>query len=241
MPGQAHQDSLPDVPLGHDEAPPERRIRGRTLAERRSERREAMLAAGLELFGTKGYAATTVEEVCRRAYVSSRNFYEEFENRLDLLVAVGERIIAGAFVAWTDLGQPTNLLAQRDTGVNTDRIRARVSALVHTLVDDPRVARIAFIETVGIDPTNEALRRELLGVFPAWLQAYLGAHFDARGVSSSRQRSLTMGVFGAVHELLTDWVLQEPDRRPSVDELIDDIVEIGHLVLQLPRTVRTDG
>ena len=44
-----------------------------------------------------------------------------------------------------------------------------------------------------------------------------------------------MGVFGAVHELITDWVLQEPDRRPSVDDLIDDIVEIGHLVLQLPR------
>jgi AcrR family transcriptional regulator len=235
MPGQAHQDSLPDVPLGPDDARPERRIRGRTLAERRSERREAMLAAGLELFGTKGFAATTVEEVCRRAYVSSRNFYEEFENRLDLLVAVGEQIIAGAFVAWTDMGLPKHVLAQSESGVNPDRIRARVSALVHTLVDDPRVARIAFIETVGIDPAHEALRRELLGVFPAWLQAYLGAHFDARGVSPSRQRSLTMGVFGAVHELITDWVLQEPDRRPSVDDLIDDIVEIGHLVLQLPR------
>src|SRR5687767_13409420 len=116
MPGQAHQDSLPDLPLEPDEARPERRIRGRTLAERRSERRDAMLAAGLELFGTKGYAATTVEEVCRRAYVSSRNFYEEFENRLDLLVAVGEQIIAGAFVAWTDIGQPMNLGA-RDTDV----------------------------------------------------------------------------------------------------------------------------
>ncbi len=235
MPGQAHQESLPDVPLGPDDARPERRIRGRTLAERRSERRDAMLAAGLELFGTKGYAATTVEEVCRRAYVSSRNFYEEFENRLDLLVAVGEQIIAGAFVAWTDIGLPASLAGQHDTGVNSERIRARVSALVHTLVDDPRVARIAFIETVGIDPAHEALRRELLGVFPAWLQAYLASHFDARGVSPSRQRSLTMGVFGAVHELITDWVLQEPDRRPSVDDLIDDIVEIGHLVLQLPR------
>jgi AcrR family transcriptional regulator len=193
-----------------------------------------MLAAGLELFGTKGYAATTVEEVCRRAYVSSRNFYEEFDNRLELLVAVGERIIAGAFVAWTDLGSPGRVAAT-DAGVNAERIRARVSALVHTLVDDPRVARIAFIETVGIDPAHEALRRELLGVFPSWLQTYLAAHFDSLGVTAGRQRSLTMGVFGAVHELIIDWVLQDADSRPSVDELIDDIVEIGHLVLQLPR------
>jgi AcrR family transcriptional regulator len=240
MPGPADQDSLPDVPLGPDDAPSERRIRGRTLAERRSERREAMLAAGLELFGTKGYAATTVEEVCRLAYVSSRSYYEEFDNRLDLLVAVGEQIIAGAFFAWTDMELPADLVVQPETGVSSDRLHAGVSALVHALVDDPRVARIAFIETVGIDPAHEALRRRLLGVFPAWLQAYLSAHFEARGISSSRQRSLTMGVFGAVHELLTDWVLQEPDRRQGVDDLIDDIVEIGHLVLQLPRAERVD-
>jgi AcrR family transcriptional regulator len=207
----------------------ERRIRGRTLAERREERREAMLAAGLDLFGTKGYAATTVEEVCRRAYVSSRNFYEEFDNRLDLLVAVGERIVAGAFASWTAIG------AAGPPGDARGMLRSRVSALVHTLVDDPRVARVAFIETVGIDPAHEALRREMLGVFPAWLQAYLQGHLDTQAVPPARQRSLAVGLFGAVHELMTDWVLQRPDERPQADALIDDIVELGALILRLPR------
>ena len=132
-----------------------------------------MLAAGLDLFGTKGYADTTVEEVCRRAYVSSRNFYEEFDNRLGLLVAVGERIVAGAFAAWTAIGGDRP----------GPRCGGAVSALVHTLVDDPRVARVAFIETVGIEPAHEALRREMLGVFPAWLQACLQGHVDDLRVS----------------------------------------------------------
>ncbi len=222
MPSQARDTGA------NDEAPraparAERRIRGRTLAERQEERREAMLAAGLDLFGTKGYAATTVEEVCRRAYVSSRNFYEEFDNRLALLVAVGERIVAGAFASWTAIGA---------TGPEAS-LRGRVGALVHTLLDDPRVARVAFIETVGIDPAHEALRREMLGVFPAWLQAFMQVHFDNLRVSPQRQRSLAVGLFGAVHELMTDWVLQPPDDRPTLDDLIDDIVELGILITQL--------
>jgi AcrR family transcriptional regulator len=222
MPGQPRQEGA-DAPPPGDRA--ERRIRGRTLAERRAERHEAMLAAGLDLFGTKGYAATTVEEVCRRAYVSSRNFYEEFDNRLGLLVAVGERIVAAAFGAWTAIGTPG------DTAAAT--LRRRVSALVHTLVDDPRVTRVAFIETVAIDPAHEALRREMLGVFPAWLQAYMRTHLDALGVSPSRQRSLAVGLFGAAHELITDWAVQPSGDRPVVDDLIDDIVELGVLILQL--------
>jgi AcrR family transcriptional regulator len=225
MPSQARDtganDEAPRAPAAPARA--ERRIRGRTLAERQEERREAMLAAGLDLFGTKGYAATTVEEVCRRAYVSSRNFYEEFDNRLALLVSVGERIVAGAFASWTAIGA---------TGPDAS-LRGRVGALVHTLLDDPRVARVAFIETVGIDPAHEALRREMLGVFPAWLQAFMQVHFDNLRVSPQRQRSLAVGLFGAVHELMTDWVLQPPDDRPSLDDLIDDIVELGILVSQL--------
>ena len=112
MPGESRDQAAKVTPgttapgMPGDAPRAERRIRGRTLAERREERRDAMLAAGLDLFGTKGYAATTVEEVCRRAYVSSRNFYEEFDNRLSLLVAVGERIVAAAFASWTAIGGP---------------------------------------------------------------------------------------------------------------------------------------
>jgi AcrR family transcriptional regulator len=221
MPSQARDTGANPGPARPARA--ERRIRGRTLAERQEERREAMLAAGLDLFGTKGYAATTVEEVCRRSYVSSRNFYEEFDNRLALLVAVGERIVAGAFASWTAIG----------TSGPEATFRGRVSALVHTLLDDPRVARVAFIETVGIDPAHEALRREMLGVFPAWLQAFMQVHFVNLQVAPRRQRSLAVGLVGAVHELMTDWVLQPPDSRPSLDDLIDDIVELGILIVQL--------
>jgi AcrR family transcriptional regulator len=222
MPGSAHESTA--TPAEDERDRGERRIRGRTLAERRLERREAMLAAGLDLFGTRGYADTTVEEVCRRAYVSSRNFYEEFDNRLDLLVAVGERIVAGAFAAWS-------AMAAAGDPPGGPSLRRRVSALVHALVEDPRVARVAFVETVGISPAHEARRRDALAVFPAWAEAWLEGHAGDRLDARSRRR-LAVGLFGAAHELIADWALRPADERGTLDELVDDVVAVGGALLR---------
>jgi AcrR family transcriptional regulator len=213
-----------------DEARPERLRKGLTLAERRQERRAAILAAALELFGTKGYASTTVEELCRTAYVSTRNFYEEFDNRSALLAALGEAMI----------GPLLESLTQLDGGVagpdlNASLLRDRVASLVHVVVDDPRIARVAFIETQGVSPIDYSVRHELLRVFPAWLQSYLQDHLTALDISPRRQAALAVGVFGAAAELMSDWVLAPESERSTVDELVDDIVEVATLVLRLPR------
>jgi AcrR family transcriptional regulator len=220
-------------PPRSDPAPGGRRIRGRTLAERQRLRREAMLDAGLDLFGTRGYAGTTVDAVCRRAAVSTRNFYEEFGNRLDLLVAVGERIAAQAFAAWTtEYAPPPG--ARRAAAA----LRARVAALVHALVDDPRVARIVFVESLALEPEGVERRRELMAIFPAWIASYLDGHFATLGIPPRRRRALARAAFGAGVELVSTWVLEgrdggAPGERGTVDDLVDDVVAASALVLQL--------
>ena len=191
-----------------------------------------MLAAGLDLFGTQGFNATTVEDVCRRAGVSTRNFYEEFDDRLALLAAVGEQVAAGAFAAWAAAGGMAP--AGSSAGVVAERLRARLAALVHALVDDPRVARLAFVECVGIDPSHEALRRQALGLFSDWLATYMRGHLTDAGVAPARHRAITVGLVGAVHELMADWTLRPPDERPTVDELIYEVADFVAPLLRLP-------
>ena len=210
--GQAHESTAAG-------APP-RSSREGTLAERQHRRREAMLAAGLDLFGTNGYTATRVDEVCRRAAVSTRNFYEEFDNRFDLLVAVGDRLAATVFTAWTTAPA---------TG-----LRARVSALVHALVDDPRVARVAFVETLVVDPEGERSRHATVRIFPDWIVAYLEDEFDRRGLSPRERRALAVATFGAADELIADWVLSPVGDRPPVDTLIDEVAAVAATILGLP-------
>ncbi|MGZ6827110.1 MAG: TetR/AcrR family transcriptional regulator, partial [Mycobacteriales bacterium] len=63
---------------------------GRSEEERRADRRARLVAAGLELFGTEGWAGATIERLCAGAGVATRSFYEEFSSREALLRAVYE-------------------------------------------------------------------------------------------------------------------------------------------------------
>ena len=68
-----------------------RRYGGRTSEERHAERRERLLDAALELFGTRGYADTTIEAICAASQLGPRYFYEQFGSREELLLATYER------------------------------------------------------------------------------------------------------------------------------------------------------
>jgi AcrR family transcriptional regulator len=201
-----------------DSSKGERLRKGRTLAERRWERREALLDAALDLFGTQGYAATSVEELCRTAYVSTRNFYEEFENREAVLFALGDRLVGEAYQAMVE--------ASIEEG--PDRLdreaRARVAALAHALLDDPRRARIAFIETLGVSPLQEARRRNAHRLFAQYFAALVRADFSSEGFGTREEDIFAVALVGAINEILSDWVLRAD--KPPLDDLIDPIVDI---------------
>lgn len=73
---------------------------------RRSRRKEArpgeLLAAALDLFVEKGFAATRVEEVAQRAGVSKGTLFLYFPSKVELFKAVVRENISGRFAVWND-------------------------------------------------------------------------------------------------------------------------------------------
>lgn len=70
--------------------------------ERRKEARPGeLLAAALELFVEKGYAATRVEEVAQRAGVSKGTLFLYFATKEELFKAVVRENLSGRFGEWT--------------------------------------------------------------------------------------------------------------------------------------------
>ncbi|WP_278258124.1 TetR family transcriptional regulator [Nocardioides convexus] len=55
---------------------PRRRYGGKTAEQRRAERREALLAAAVDIWQESGWAAVTMRGVCARAGLTDRYFYE---------------------------------------------------------------------------------------------------------------------------------------------------------------------
>ncbi|MEY4882778.1 MAG: hypothetical protein RIS34_632 [Pseudomonadota bacterium] len=73
-----------------------------TKRERRKEARPGeLLAAALELFVEKGYAATRAEEVAKRAGVSKGTLFLYFSSKEELFKAVVRDNISGRFPDWS--------------------------------------------------------------------------------------------------------------------------------------------
>ena len=74
------------------------------IAGRHARRKEArpgeLLDAALDLFVEKGFAATKVEEVARRAGVSKGTLFLYFSSKEELFKAVVRKNIAGRFAEW---------------------------------------------------------------------------------------------------------------------------------------------
>jgi len=76
---------------------------GQTRRSRRKDARPGeLLAAALDLFVEKGYAATRVEEVAQRAGVSKGTLFLYFTSKEELFKAVVRENISGRFAEWND-------------------------------------------------------------------------------------------------------------------------------------------
>ena len=195
---------------------------GLSATARRAERRARLLDAGLELFGTIGFRATTIPMLCSTSGVTARHFYEDFASREALLKALYDRIADTVF----ELVVAALRATDRDA---RERIRDGNSAYFRYLTSDPRLARIYAIEAVGMSPELEAHRRVRRERFVKKLTK-AAQRVDNASLDS---RLLSAAIAGAAHDLLLEWVVAP--RRPSVEKLIETITTLWIRTLQLDR------
>lgn len=191
---------------------------GQTAEERRSERRGRLLDAGLELFGTRGYANTTIEALCSAARLNPRYFYESFPTREALLQAVYDRHMARleeVLHAAFD-GAPLEPRARCEAGLR---------AFIGRQLEDPRATRVTYLEIVGVSLELERHRRAVLRGFAAAIADEAGRLADAGVIPQRDDRALTALALGAAADgLLTDWFTsgeRRDDREAIVATLTD--------------------
>jgi AcrR family transcriptional regulator len=188
-----------------------RTYRGITPAQRQAERRERLLEAGLELFGTIGYARTSVRGLSVAASLNSRYFYELFTSREDLLYAVYQRIVSDIFT------RVSEAISGRDT--LEAQARASLRAAWTVVTEDRRKARIVAIEVVGVSERLERLRHETRQAL-AQLTADNAIAVGGSGVRLRLDPVLTARfLMGGVVEILHEWINGE--LNASADEVVE--------------------
>jgi AcrR family transcriptional regulator len=189
------------------------RYRGSSAAERRAERREALILAAIRVYGERGYRNATVKAVCEAAGLTERYFYESFANSEALLAASYKAVTAFLLATLEEVGAGT-------PGDPTDRVRAILARYFQALANDPRSARLFLVEIAGVSGELDRIFAASLDSFGDLIERTLG---DARSDPLLRK-----AVIGGVIHLASDWVARE------YVEPIEDVTDTAlHLCLVL--------
>lgn len=185
--------------------------RGQSPQERREARRRRLLDAALELFGTTGYAATSLTALCARAGVSPRHFYELYPGREQLMADLYDEIVLETARLVRAAHDAAPLTAEA-------RVCAGLRAALEHQTSDPRRARVLQLEAIGVSPWLEQHRRRVLAMFAeATEEQYRLLVADGQCVDRPF-RQVATALIGAFDELLVSWLLTEP-RTPPADLL----------------------
>ena len=148
--------------------------RRRSTQEARGERsREAILDAALELMTQRGYAATSISQICAASGLPPSSLYWHFRSKEGLFDAVLDREVQR-------FTTPPGRSGPRPAGIDgeLDELLAMMSRLV-----DEQSARFRFLLAVGPDEDGaaDAVRgalRKVRGRMLHWLREQLTAIFD---------------------------------------------------------------
>jgi AcrR family transcriptional regulator len=188
-----------------------RTYRGVPASQRKAERRERLITAGLELFGTRGIAATRVDDVCAEAGLTKRYFYESFESLDDLVNAVADSVVA-------DLTGQMVPLIEANGWRNP---RPAMEFFIGTMLADPRLVRLLVVESQH--GALAARRQEFAErAVDIWLAA--DPNRDSSAEYLPYQRLLAHAMAGAAGEVAVGWINGRIDL--SAEQIVDQLVRI---------------
>ena len=181
----------------------------RATEARKDARRKTILDAATRLFGACGYHSTTVPMIVAESDSSVGSFYVHFRNKEDVFAAVLEA-----------LGQKVTEVMDQARASQPDAllgIRCAVESLFLFLADNPGDARILIVESSGLSPRLERVRRAILRQHAEQVCQTLESSPGASSVSAPVIAARCL--VGAVFESLCSWLEESPNDRQSAVEV----------------------
>jgi AcrR family transcriptional regulator len=181
----------------------------RTQIERSEATRAALVDAGRELFGSKGYGGVGTEEIVARAGVTRGALYHQFTDKQDLFRAVLEAMEQEV------IGR---VAEQAVTGAGgADEVLRRAMGAWLDVCEDPVVNRIMLLEApsvLGWEEWRAIGERYGLGTTMALLQAAM----DEGVIAGQPTRPLAHVMIGALDEAAL-YVARAEDRATARAEM----------------------
>ncbi|NRA25551.1 MAG: TetR/AcrR family transcriptional regulator [Oleispira sp.] len=176
---------------------------GLSLEQRKQQRCQQFLVAGLEIFGTQGFRTATVRGLCREAKLTDRYFYEAYGTMEKLLMAVYEDCMT----------KIRNKILQEVVEVAPG---ADLNKLIHAALncyfsemEDARVARVCMLELAGISAEVDELYNGYILGFSELVMSLAQRVYPDWVLSSDEMEVLGISTIGAMRQAATNWLLSD--------------------------------
>lgn len=191
-----------------------RPYRGVSATDRRDQRRQRLIDAGLQLFGTRGIAAVGIVDVCAEAGLTKRYFYENFASIDALADAVFEHV-TGNLVAV--VAPAIEVGAGRDP-------RPALEVYTRALLSDPRVVRLLAVES-----QTGPLKKYRDGFPTRAVELWFAFAAEDDTVTPPQDMRLkAYGFIGAAQQIGIAWL--DGHLPLTIDEIIDQLVDIFYRI-----------
>jgi AcrR family transcriptional regulator len=179
----------------------ERQFKGMSLSERKQARREKLIEAGIETYGTQGFFSVTVKDVCNEAKLTERYFYESFKK--------SENLFQTIFLQLIEKLQQTLMQAIMQASPDPLKmIDSGLHAFFSMLRDDPRTARIIYIDAMLVQELhNHATIQETMGRFDRMIHAFVTLMMPHTHLSEKEISLIATGLNGYVTQVAVRWVM----------------------------------
>lgn len=184
-----------------------------TKAERT---REALLHASNLVFGERGYPASSVAEICRRAGVANGTFYRYFDSKQDVLAT-----LVGAFQAALVEGIQR---AAEQAGSGKEAVLLAYRSVLTSISQQPRVIRVvrgAESMTIGLHERFRASLADALG-------SVMRAGIQAGELRPIDPETAAYGILGIIEFAAMRYIFWEPGALDEgVLQTLDSMILFG--------------
>lgn len=177
--------------------------------------RERILDAALDVFSSKGYHDSSVDDVVRESNTSKGAVYFHFANKQQLFVALVDKF--------------ANLLERRVTEAienqpnSVARIRAALEACLETFSKYRPLAKILLVQAVGLGTIFEQKRMEVLERFARLIQTNLEQAIASGELPPVDAEITAQAWLGSIYQLVIRWVYLG---EPKPDRLTETLVPL---------------
>jgi AcrR family transcriptional regulator len=190
---------------------------GIDASNRTENRKQKLLLAGLEVFGTDGYGKATIKSICVKAQLTERYFYESFKNKEDLLCEVYTLLIE-------QLRSEFEELIKQPIKEPKKLMKIAFSQYFKHLRDDPFRAKVQLFEVLGVSPRVDVHYQAAMRIVALEIDKVMCLFFPSAKSKYPDRSILVCALSGAMLQVANEWVLG--GYQQSVDSIAEQLSDV---------------